>query len=147
MSEFIDHTTLSRMVETGVVHSAHVVGLPGGWAVVVKSEKHECLLVTKNTRIVRVWRRFETLVSCLKGIGLTQFEVDTSNFEQNNTSRAKRPDRAQALKKIHEATAYNKWFKEQVQASIVDPRPSIAHDQVKAKFAAKADALRQRMKG
>lgn len=147
MSEFIDHATLSRMVEAGVVHSAHVVGQPGGWAVMVKSGKHEFPLATRNMRVVLVWRRFETLVSYLKGIGLTQFDVDAANFEQNTTSRAKRPDRAEALKKTHEAAAHDKWFREQVQASIDDPRPSIAHEQMKAKFAAKADALLQRMKG
>lgn len=56
-----------------------------------------------------------------------------------------RPDRAEALKRAHEAAAYDAWFREQVQASIDDPRPDIPHDAVEAKFAAKREALRKRL--
>lgn len=147
MSEFIDHTTLSRMVEAGAVRGAHVVGQNGGWAVVVRYGMHERPLAAQRSRQVRIFRKLETLVAYLRGVGLSQFDVDAANFEQESTTRAKRPDRAAALKNAHEAAAYDKWFREQVQAAIDDPRPSIPHEQVKAKFAAKAEALRQRMKG
>ena len=147
MSEYIDDTTFSRMVESGVVHGVHVIGQAGGWTVMVDDGEHKFPLATGNTSVVRVWRRFETLVSYLKDIGLTQFEVDAANFERNTASRANTPDPAEALKISHEADAHDKWFREQVQASIDDPRPSVAHEQVKAKFATKAKMLRQRMKG
>lgn len=144
-TDTIDHSTLSRLVEAGAVHGAHIVGQPGGWAVMVRYGMHERALATKNTRAVRVWRRFETLASYLKGIGLTQFDVDVANFDQNAGTSAKRPDRAEALKRAHEAAAYDKWFREKVQASIDDPRPSIPNQEVKAYFAKKRDALRQRI--
>ncbi|WP_193087957.1 hypothetical protein [Advenella sp. FME57] len=147
MSECIDDTTLSKMVETGVVHGVHVIGQAGGWTVMVNDGAHKYPLATRNISVVRVWRRFETLVSYFKDIGLTQFEVDAANFEQDSTSRAKRTDQIEALKMAHEATDHDTWFREQVQASIDDPRRSIAHEKVKAKFAAKAKELRQRMKG
>lgn len=147
MSECIDDTTLSRMVKAGVVHSVHVIGQAGGWTVMVDDGKHKYPLASRNMSVVRVWRRFETLVSYFKDIGLSQFEVDAANFEQDSTSRAKRTDQVEALTMAHEAADHEKWFRKQVQASIDDPRPSIAHEKVKAKFAAKAKALRQRMKG
>lgn len=144
-TETIDHSTLSRLVQAGVVREAHVVGQSGGWTVMVKFGMHEQALATKNTRAVRVWRRFETLASYLKDIGLTQFDVDTADYCQDSTTAAKRPDRAEALKKAHEAAAYDKWFREQVQASIDDPRPSIPNEEVEAYFAKKRNALLARI--
>lgn len=144
-TDTIDHGTLSRLIEAGAVRSAHVVGQPGGWSVMVEYGMHERQLATKNTRAIRVWRRFETLASYLKDLGLTQFDVDTANYDQDSVTTAKRPDRAEALKKAHEAAAYDKWFRERVQASIDDPRPSIAGEEVEAYFAKKRDALRTRI--
>lgn len=130
----IDHGTFSRLVEAGAVRAAHVVGQPGGWALMVKYGMHERPLATKNTGAVRVWRRFETLASYLKDVGLTQFDVDASNYDPTSSTAAKRPDRAEALKKAHEAAAYDKWFREQVQASIDDPRQSVSEEEANAQM-------------
>jgi len=144
-SDIIDHSTLSRLVEAGAVRGAHIVGQPGGWVVMVRYSMHERLLAAKNTRSVRVWRRFETLASYLKGIGLTQFDVDAANFDQDAVTTAKRPDRTEALKRTHAAAAYDAWFRAQVQASIDDPRPSIPGKEVETRFAKKRAVLRERM--
>ncbi|MBO9356995.1 hypothetical protein GG851_23645 [Bordetella petrii] len=141
-TDTIDHSTLSRLVEAGVVRGAHVVGQPGGWAVMVKYGTHEQSLAAKNSRSVRVWRRFETLATYLKGMGLTQFDVDAANYDQDAVTTVKRPDRAEALKKTHEAAAYDKWFRGRVEASRNDPRPSISNDEMKAEFAQRRAALR-----
>lgn len=125
----IDHGTFSRLVEAGAVRAAHVVGQPGGWALMVKYGMHERPLAAKNTGAVRVWRRFETLASYLKEVGLTQFDVDASNYDPTSSTAARRPDRAEALKKAHEAAAYDKWFREQVQASIEDPGQSVSDEE------------------
>jgi hypothetical protein len=128
----IDHGTFSRLVEAGAVRAAHVVGQPGGWALMVKYGMHERPLAAKNTGAVRVWRRFETLASYLKDVGLTQFDVDASNYDPTSSTAARRPDRAEALKNAHEAAAYDKWFREQVQASIEDPRQSVSDEEANA---------------
>ncbi|WP_446662251.1 antitoxin PaaA2 family protein, partial [Escherichia coli] len=52
-----------------------------------------------------------------------------------------RPDRAEALKRAHEAAAYDAWFREQVQAAIDDPRPALSHEEAKSLFAARKKAL------
>jgi len=128
----IDHGTFSRLVEAGAVRAAHVVGQPGGWALMVKYGMHERPLAAKNTGAVRGWRRFETLASYLKDVGLTHFDVDASNYDPTSSTAARRPDRAEALKKAHEAAAYDKWFREQVQASIEDPRQSVSDEEANA---------------
>lgn len=144
-AETIDHTTLSRLVEAGAVRGAHIVGQPGGWSVIVSYGMHERPLAAQRSRNVRLFRRFETLVLYLKGVGIARFDVDSSNYSSDSLNTARRPDRAAALKRAHEAAAYDIWFREQVQASIDDPRPSIPHEAVEAKFAAKREALRKRV--
>lgn len=145
MAETIDHSTLSRLVAAGAVHDARIVGQIGGWAVLVKYGMHERPLAAQRSRQIRLFRKFETLVSYLKGIGIARFDVDAANYDTTVATTSRRPDRAEALKLAHEAVAYDTWFREQVQASIDDPRPSIAGDLVEAKFATKRDALRKQM--
>lgn len=142
MSETIDHGTLSRLVQAGAVRGAHIVGQSGGWAVLVKYGTTERPLAAQRSRQVRLFRRFETLVSYLKGIGIARFDVDAANYDMAAATAARRPDRAEALKHAHEAAAYDIWFRGQVQASIDDPRPSVPDDEARAMFAARKAALR-----
>lgn len=50
-------------------------------------------------------------------------------------------NRSEALRKAHEAAADDKWFREQVQASIDDPRPSLSNEEVKERAAARQARL------
>jgi len=131
-AETIDHGTLTRLVEAGAVRGAHVVGQPGGWAVMVKYGAQERSLATKNTRVVRLFRRFETLVSYLKDVGLVQFDVDAANYDQAAATAAKRPDRTAALKRVHQAAAYDAWFCSKVQEELDDPSPELTHEGAQA---------------
>lgn len=143
MTETIDHGTLFRLVEAGAVSGVHIVGQRGGWAVMVRYGTHERPLAAQRSRQVRLFRRFETMVSYLKDVGIGQFDVDAANFDPQATKRI-RPDRSDALKRAHEAAAYDNWFRAQIQASLDDPRPNIPDTEVKAHFAARRDALRKR---
>ena len=141
--ETIDHTTLSRLVEAGAVSGAHVVSQHGGWAVVVKYGMVERTLAAQRSRQVRMFRKLESLVSYLKGVGIGQFEVDAINYDPETQKASKRPDRSAALKHAHEAAAYDTWFRSQIQASIEDARPSIPDDEVRIAFAKRKADLRQ----
>ena len=143
-TETIDHSTLSRLVEAGAVRGAHVVGQNGGWAVMVKYGTHERSLAAQRSRQVRLFKRLETLVAYLKGVGLAHFDVDAANFDPDAHKTHTRPDRAVALKRAHEAAAYDQWFRDQVQASIDDPRPSVPDEDVRRVFADKKAILRAR---
>ncbi len=130
-TETIDHTTLSRLAEAGAVRSAHIIGQKGGWGVLVKYGMTERALAAQRSREVRIFRRFETLVSYLKSVGIARFEVDAVDYDPaalKTTSR--RPDRAVAMKSAHEAAAYNKWLKAEIQEAIDDTSPSIPHEEV-----------------
>lgn len=142
-ADTIDHGTLSRLVEVGAIKGAHIVGQSGGWAVWVKYGKTEHPLAAQRSRQVRLFRKLETLVSYLKEIGIARFEVDAANYDAATATTTRRPDRAEALKRTHEAAAYDTWFREQVQASIDDPRSSVSDDEARARFADRKAALRQ----
>ena len=141
MPETMDHSTLSRLADAGAIQSTHVVGEGNGWSLFVKYGTKECFLAAQRSRKVRIFRKLETLVAYLGDLGITRFEVDASLFDQH-AAKTERPDRSEALKRAHEAAAFDSWFRSQVQASLDDPSADIAHEAVEARFAAKREAAR-----
>lgn len=143
-AETIDHDTLSRLIHTGAIRGAHVVGQDGGWSILVRCGRFEMPLVAQRSQDIRLFRKFETLVNYLKKLGIMQFDVDAASYGTTEKNRIKRPDRSEALKKAHEAAAYDKWFREQVQESFDDPRPDVSDEDARKTFAQfRADLLRQ----
>ncbi|HAT31433.1 MAG TPA: hypothetical protein DCW29_11455 [Janthinobacterium sp.] len=128
-TETIDHTTLTKLAEAGVVRSAHVVGQDGGWGILVKYGMSERALAAQRSHQVRIFRKLETLVEYLKGVGIQRFDVDAVNYDPNSVTATKRPDRAAAMKDAHAAAAYTKWLKAEVQEAIDDTSPTVPHDE------------------
>jgi hypothetical protein len=142
----IDHGTLRRLVDAGAEVGADVVGGSGGWGVVIHyGRASQTLAVTRGEP--RTFRRFETLASYLKELGITDLRVHTEEFEpatEHKSSDQRSELASKRMKLAHEAAAYDKWFRAQVQASIDDPRPNVSAENARASFAAKRDALRAR---
>lgn len=128
-TQTIDHTTLTKLAEAGVVRSAHVVGQAGGWGILVKYGMTERALAAQRSHQVRIFRKLETLVGYLKGVGIARFDVDSANYAADSVTAHKRPDRAVAMKSAHEAAAYDKWLKAEIQEAIDDTSPTIPHDE------------------
>lgn len=128
--ETIDHNTLAHLVEAGAIRGADVIGQPGGWGVVIKYGMTERALAARRGA-VRSFKKFETLVGYLKGIGIAEYRVDAVNYDPVALkTRTVRPDSSSRLKAAHDAAAYDKFYREGVQAALDDPRPSIPHDEV-----------------
>jgi hypothetical protein len=144
-SSMIDHSALTKLIDAGAVRGAQVVAQPQGWSLLIQCGQHERPLAAQRSRKVRTWRKLETLVGYLHGLGVTRFDVDASGFDRTHPTNTPRPDRSDALKKAHEAAAYDKWFRAKVQEALDETGPGIPHEVVKAKFAAKRAALRRRM--
>lgn len=148
-TETIDHTTLSRLVEAGAVRGAHVVGQDGGWAVLIKYGMAERPLAAQRSRQVRLFKRMETLISYLKNVGISRFDVDAADYAPD--AAGSRPDRAEAMRRTHEAAAHDKWFRGQVGDAIReadDPKTEwISHDVVKQDMARQRAELLARIKG
>ena len=145
-TETIDHSTLTRLIENGSVSSTHIVAKPGGWSIQIQQGSKESSLAAQRSGQVRLFKRLETLVAYLQELGITHFDVDASSYDPLQMKTYARPDRAEAMKQAHEAAAYEEWFKRQVQISIDDPRPSVSDEDARRIFAAKRDALRQRVR-
>jgi len=142
----IDHGTLRRLVDAGMHVGAEVIGAAGGWGVVINyARASQTLSATRGQP--RTWRQFETLAGYLKDLGITEVRVNTAEFEPR-PSTGKQDKRSTTasdrMKRAHQAAAYDSWFREQIKASIDDPRPSIDDDQARKQFAAKRAALAKR---
>ena len=139
----IDHTTLERLVEAGAVRGADVIGHPGGWGVVVKCGMTDRALAARRGA-VRNFRKFETLVSYLKGVGISQYNVNAADFDAEllKTTRV-RPDSSERMRSAFEAKAHTDWMREKVAASLADPRPNIPHVEVMAQAQALIDVKRK----
>ena len=139
-ADTIDHHTLTRLVEAGAVRGAHVIGQAGGWGILVKYGMIERPLAATRSRQVRTFRKLETVVDYLKGIGISRFDVDTANYDPTQTKLPPRPDRAEAMKRAHEAVAHDRWFREEVatanqEADDPDTR-WVSHEEAKQQSAA-----------
>ena len=143
----IDHSTLRRLVDAGAHVGAEVVGGAGGWGVVISyGRASQTLAATRGAP--RTWRQFETLAGYLKELGIIEYRVNTAEFAPG-AAAGKQDDKrsitaSERMKRAHQAAAHDTWFREQVQASIDDPRPSVDDQAVKKKFAAKRAALAKR---
>jgi len=103
VTDSIDHLALSRLVEAQAVRGADVVGQPGGWGIIIKYGMVERPLVTRSGRL-RIFRRFDSLVSYLKDIGIAKYIVDASGYDPAAVkSTIVRPDASRRLKRAFEA--------------------------------------------
>ncbi len=147
MEHTIDHGTLAQLAHEGTINTTQIFGVEGGWSVRVSSGKgraaQQRVLTAQRSREVRTFRKLETLVSYLKGLGILQFLVDAHDFEPTGAART-RPDRSAAMKETHQAAAYDKWFRGAVQASLDDPRASVSDTTARERLAAKKAELRKR---
>ena len=139
----IDHAALTQLIEAGAIEGADVIGQAGGWAVVVRFGMSERALAARRGA-VRIFRKFETLVAYLKALGISQFNVNATDFDQDalKTRRA-RPDASERMRSAFEAKAHTDWVRAKVADSLADPQPNRAHAQVMAEAQALIDAKRR----
>lgn len=137
----IDHSHLAQVAGTDRINATHIVGQPGGWAVQICIDEQEHILTAQRSGNARLFKKLETLVGYLQTLGIEYFEVDTSGYDPQLRKTYQRPDRAQALKRAHEAAAYETWFNAQIEASLQDPTPVTTDEEARRLFAARRAAL------
>lgn len=142
----IDHQTLAGLVEAQAVRAAYAIGQPGGWSIVIKYGRSQRSLAATRSREVRIFRKFETLVSYLRKIGISRFDTDASNFDpQGGAGRRSRPDTSAALKRAHAAAEHDQWFQAQVAQALREAdnpnTPWVSHEDATASWAEKRAQL------
>lgn len=146
-SQTIDTAIAKRLVKGHMIRGASIIGASGGWSVVLKIGTEEMPLVTQRTDRPRLWSSLDSCVSYLKGeLHIARFDMlDATHYSKVAIVGKMRHDTAERMRRAHEAAAYDKSFRESVQASIDDPRPSIPHEVVKARMAKLRADLQKRV--
>lgn len=134
---------LRATARAGGVRRVTLKGQGGGFVVEVATRSGQEVFLSKARSTEP--RRFGNPTSALivlrdAGIAVAQIDATNWNPEQKDMTRS-RQSRADAMRGAHEAAAYNRWLASEIQASIDDTRPSIAHDDVLADIEASIAAL------
>jgi len=147
MNRTIDTLLARQMVEAAALRGASIIGQPGGWSVMLKIGMTEKPLGTQRTDKPRTWRSLDSCVAYLRTeLHLVRVDgIDASQYSEVAVHTRRRADTAARMKAAHEAAAYDKWFRAQVQEALDDPRPNIPHAKVMAEFDKKRAVLRKRM--
>ncbi len=134
-AETITHNTLRELAAAGAIHEATAVAEGSRWSLRVRYGDRERVLTARKTRQPRRWAHLDSLARYLAGLGIHRFITDSLHYDPEQPG-ATRPDRAEALRHAHEAAEYDRWFRDQVQQALDDPRPSIPHEEFKEKMEA-----------
>jgi hypothetical protein len=136
----IDQTMLEKLSASGSLQRVRAVAQTGGWRIVVRYGTSESTLVVRRGN-VRVWPKLDTLVNFLVRMQIAEFEVDATAFQPGTHVARPRLDAAERMRAAHEAAAYDRWFKGQVQAGLDDSRPRVPHEVVLREMAEENEAL------
>lgn len=102
----VDTRVAKTLAEAGAIRAATLVGMAGGWAVVVKFGVEEKALAAQRSGKPRMWRKLETCLLYLRQeFGLVRFELDSAGYSPLSLMTAKRPDVAQRMRKAFEKPA------------------------------------------
>lgn len=115
--ETLDHRTFANMAKAGGLTNVTVAAEGAEWSILAQVRK-TFFAIASSRGGLRTFSHSDTAIKYLQGIGVCQFEVDARNYDPQSKSRARRPDRAEALRNAHKAAAHDQWFKEQVVASL-----------------------------
>lgn len=145
----IDTAIAKRMVDAQAIRTASIIGQPGGWSVLLKIGTQEKTLGAQRTDKPRLWKSLDRCVDYLKSeLHIARFDMlDATQFSAipmtgNTTNKA-----GERMRQAHEAAAYDKWLKAEIQEAIDDPRPNVAHDDVMCRMDERIAAIKARKAG
>lgn len=134
-NQTIDTAIARRMVDANAILGASIIGQSGGWSVMLKLGVTEKPLGTQRTDKPRIWRSLDSCIGYLTSeLHISRFDMlDATNYQKLGSASILRNDTSERMRRAHKAAAYDKWFREGVQASIDDPRPTVPHSEVRAR--------------
>lgn len=100
-------TRLAKQLQTAcALRGVSIIGVVGGWSVIVKAGMSEKPLGTQRTGKVRQWRSLDTLMQYLTDeLGIVKIDgVDASGYSAASVFR-QRPDVAGRMRAAHQAIA------------------------------------------
>jgi hypothetical protein len=136
--------TARELVKAGSVRTVELIGQPGGYAILLHVGMQRLPLGATTFRGPRIFPRLEAAASTLRDLGVAQFVVDASNYDPSLLQRkVKRPDARALLSEAHRARAHDKWFRNQVEASLANPnRQTVDAEAARTELRTHAETLR-----
>lgn len=125
--------------ETGGVSSVTLKGQGGAFLVHIATRNGSAAVLAKaRSSEPRRFGNPATALNVLRDVGITIGQFDASEWRPADRQSVERSDsRAQALRKAHEAAAYNDWLAAEIQEALDDPQPSVPHDDVMTRMDAR----------
>jgi hypothetical protein len=119
-TQTIDSAMARRMVEVSAILGASIIGMPGGWLVMLKVGTTEKPLGTQRTDKPRVWRSLDTCMEYLKNDLhiIRDVVLDASNHSPGDVTHSKRVDASERMKRAHAAAAHDEWFRAEVEQAL-----------------------------
>ena len=142
----LTHATLAQLTRAGAVTEIRAIGQSGGWILAVSFGARTGLtLCAQRSGEPRLFARFESLVSYLQGLKIDRFVVEAARFEAKAAPSRRRPDRAEALRRVHRAAAIEAPQPPALQAALLEADGPAAqwlsHKDLKREWAAARETL------
>jgi hypothetical protein len=145
----VDTGMAKRLAEAMAIRGASIIGQPGGWSVMLKLGTTEKALGAQRTDKPRTWRSLDRCVDYLKTeLHLTRFDLlDATGHGDVELAGKSRNDTSERMRQTHQAAAYDKWFRAQVERGLKeadDPGTQwVSNEAVKAEGARRREVWRK----
>lgn len=145
----IDTAIAKRMVDAQAIRTASIIGQPGGWSVILKIGMQEKALGAQRSDKPRLWKSLDRCVDYLKSeLHIARFDMlDATQFSAVPMAGHTKNKAGERMRLAHEAAAYDKWLKAEIQEAIDDPRPNVAHDDVMSRMDERIAVIKARKAG
>lgn len=142
----LNHATLTQLARAGAVTEVRAIGQSGGWLLAVSfGAQSGVRLCAQRSGEPRLFARFESLVSYLRGLKIDRFQVEAAGFEAKAAPSRRRPDRAEALRRVHRVAASETPLPQALQAALLEADAPAAqwlsHKDLKREWAAAREAF------
>lgn len=134
---------LRATASAGGVAGVILKGEGGGFLIQIatRSGRNAVLSKARSTEP----RRFGNPVSALlvlRDVGITVAQLDATEWNPGRKDMTRsRQSRAEAMREVHKAAAYQRWLESEIRAAIDDPGSNIGHAEVMAEMDADIAAL------
>ncbi|MGS0742508.1 hypothetical protein ACVBEF_11830 [Glaciimonas sp. GG7] len=149
----IDTAIAKRMVEACAISAASIIGQPGGWSVMLTVGAQEKPLGVQRSDKPRLWKSLDRCVEYLKTeLHIARFNMlDSTDFSSAPMSGNSKNKAAERMRNAHEAAAYDKWFRAEIEDAIKeadDPNTIwVTDEEAQASWEKQRAALVKRAKG
>ena len=145
MTILVKLETARQLVVAGAIQGAEVIGLPGGWAVHLRTRNKTQVLATRQAE-PRLFSRFETALTTIRDLGLYgRIVVDAEKWTAEGPYTRRRPDRSAAMMLKEADARYTAMLRDTVLEARNDPRPALSSDEAAERMDSYKATLRKKL--